>query len=168
MVLVGVGVMYKLSRPVPPVDSMPSTAAAAPVNVTAAPTADSPAMLAYRRAREHIASNHLREAVVALKEAIGHDPQFGEAWYQLGAAQANLAIGQVNANADAAVAMMEEAVRSKKHARNLMNAGELRVWTPAQTAQARSDLDNALADIDQVMGDRTSLIAAMEIWAGAR
>lgn len=125
----------------------------------------SPALAAYEQAKQQISIGDMRAAVAALDTAIGHDSQFAEAWYQRGAAQTRLAIEAVRSSEDAAIDWFTRGVESKKRARALISAGETRVWTPEQIAQVNSDLQNALADVDQLLEDRATLVAALQLWA---
>lgn len=127
--------------------------------------ADTPALAAYEQAKAAIAGGQMRAAVESLQQAIAHDEQFAEAWYQLGAAQTRLAIEAVRSDEELAVSLYRQAVASKQRARTLIEAGSLRVWTPQQVDQVRSDLGHALEDAEAVLADRPSLIAALHLWA---
>lgn len=148
-----------------PVGPETTVVSPAPVSVSAAAATGQPHLAAYDRAKRAITGGNLQVAVQHLQEAIAHDAQFAEAWYQLGAAQTRLAIQAINNDESRSLELFSEGVRSKKRARALIGAGETRVWTPAQTAQASSDLQQGLQEIDNLLDDRPTLIAALKLWS---
>jgi len=122
--------------------------------------------LAYQEAKRSIQASDLRSAVTALQRAIAQNPDFTEAYYQLGAAKTNLAIEEVRRDEHAAVELFREGVEAKKEARRLMNQSKYYVWDERQRAQARIDLREALRDVDAVLADEPSLIAALKTYGG--
>src|SRR5215470_15126327 len=54
-----------------------------------------PGEFSYQEAKRYIQASDLQGAVTALQRAIAQNPDFTEAYYQLGAAKTNLAIEEV-------------------------------------------------------------------------
>ena len=125
-----------------------------------------PGELAYQEAKRDIQASDLRGAITALQRAIAENPDFSEAYYQLGAAKTNLAIEEVRRDEHAAVDLFREGVEAKKAARRLMDQNKYYVWDERQRAQARVDLREALRDVDAVLADEPSLIAALKTYGG--
>ena len=121
---------------------------------------------AYQEAKRYIHANDLRGAVTALQRAIAQNPDFTEAYYQLGAAKTNLAIEEVRRDERAAIELFREGVEAKKEARRLMDQNKYYVWTERQRSQARVDVRDALRDVDAVLADEPSLIAALKTYGG--
>jgi tetratricopeptide (TPR) repeat protein len=121
---------------------------------------------AYQEAKRYIQASDLRSAVTALQRAIAQNPDLTEAYYQLGAAKTNLAIEEVRRDERAAIELFREGVEAKKEARRLMNQNKYYIWDERQRAQARVDLREALRDVDAVLADEPSLIAALKTYGG--
>jgi hypothetical protein len=96
------------------------------------------------------------------------DPEFGEAWYQLGAALTTQAVQIVGADEAAAIEKFDAGLAAKKTAGERMGRGALRVWDAFELRQAQEDLDLALADADAVRADRELLIAALYLQAATQ
>jgi tetratricopeptide (TPR) repeat protein len=125
-----------------------------------------PGASAYQEAKLYIQASDLRGAVTALQRAIAQNPDFTEAYYQLGAAKTNLAIEEVRHDERAAIELFREGVEAKKEARRLMDQNKYYIWTERQRSQARIDLREALRDVDAVLADEPSLIAALKTYGG--
>ena len=121
---------------------------------------------AYQEAKRYIQASDLRGAVTALQRAIAQNPDFTEAYYQLGAAKTNLAIEEVRHDERGAIELFREGVEAKKEAHRLMNQNKYYVWDERQRAQARIDLREALRDVDAVLADEPSLVAALKTYGG--
>jgi tetratricopeptide (TPR) repeat protein len=130
----------------------------------AAPTEAFPGQFAYQEAKGLIQANDLRAAVNSLRHAIEQNPEFSEAYYQLGAAKTNLAIQEVRRDERTAIELFREGVEAKKQARHLMNLNKYYVWNERQREQARTDLREALRDVDAVLADEPSLVAALKMY----
>lgn len=135
-----------------------------PARPQATPT--DPALRAYAEAKQHVASGDLESARTALTQAVAKDPQFAEAWYQLGATETNLAIETVNADEGRAVQLFREGVDHKRTAEGLMRQGAYRVWTPAQQEEAWSDLQQGLEGVDELLADDETLVTVLRMYAG--
>lgn len=127
-----------------------------------------PGRVAYETAKQAVFRGELEPAIRALEQATSENPDFTEAWYQLGAARSNLAIATVESDESAAVSLFYDAVSAKRQAQLLMDQGLFWVWDEAAQAEARSDLANALEDVDEVMANEEALVAALRIYAAAR
>jgi tetratricopeptide (TPR) repeat protein len=123
-----------------------------------------PGQFAYRAAKVDIQDNNLRAAVDSLEQAIEQNPEFSEAYYQLGAAKTNLAIEQVRYDERSAIQLFREGVAAKRKAHHLMSLNKFYVWNEQQREQAWKDLREALRDVDAVLADETSLVAALKMY----
>lgn len=105
------------------------------------------------------------EAKKHFEKATELNPELTEAWYDLGACNSRLAIQAAGEHRDAeALALLRKSVEDKKKARVLMNAGKFFVWKDArQQAQARSDVENALHDIETMINDDDLMLNALKI-----
>jgi tetratricopeptide (TPR) repeat protein len=148
-----------------------------PVPVTAAPASpaqilalDRTARAAYEHAKTAYRRNDLAEVERQLQSAVERQPDFTEAWYNLGACRSELALEAVRSNDESrALYLFRTAVDCKRQAKALMDSGVWWVYLSHQEqARVRSDVENALADADEVLADERSLLAAMRIWAMAR
>lgn len=147
----------------------PSPRALAPAATRAEvspPSEAFPGQFAYQEAKGYIQVNDLRAAVNSLTRAIEQNPEFAEAYYQLGAAKTNLAIQQVRYDERTAIELFREGVDAKKQARHLMSLNKYYVWNERQRERAWSDLREALRDVDAVLADEPSLIAALKMYGG--
>jgi tetratricopeptide (TPR) repeat protein len=131
---------------------------------TAAPTEAFPGQFAYREAKGLIQVNDLPAAVSSLRRAIAQNPEFSEAYYQLGAAKTNLAIQEVHHDERTAIDLFREGVEAKKQARHLMSLNKYFVWNERQREQAWTDLREALREVDAVLADEPSLVAALKMY----
>jgi tetratricopeptide (TPR) repeat protein len=141
----------------------PPTPTAAPTEAVAHAEAF-PGQFAYLEAKGLIQANDLRAAVISLRHAIEQNPEFSEAYYQLGAAKTNLAIQEVRYDERTAIDLFREGVEAKKQARHLMSLNKYYVWNERQREQAWTDLREALRDVDAVLADEPSLVAALKMY----
>lgn len=127
---------------------------------------DADVMRVYEAGRDAVRSGDLASGAAHLERAVALQPDFTEAWYNLGAALSNLAIQATRAgDEDLAVRLFRKAVDSKKRSKALMDRGVWYLYGPADQAEVRSDVQNALEDADDVLADEKSLRAALRIWA---
>jgi hypothetical protein len=141
----------------------------------AAPTPSSPpglsrdVLYAYQSAIQAVRASSLDEARNLLKMAVELQPDFTEAWYNLGATTSRLAMAAAAESRDQeALALFREAVQEKRRAQALIDEGKWFVYkTREEQDQVISDLRHALEDADAVMADEASLLAAMRIWAAS-
>lgn len=133
----------------------------------AAPT-PFPGKTNYEAAKQAVFRNDMETAIARLEEAVNENADFTEAWYQLGAARSNLAIDTVLADETAAVMLFHDAVAAKRQAQALMDQGIFWVWDAQAQAEARSDLELALEDADEVTANEESLVIALRLYAAAR
>jgi Tfp pilus assembly protein PilF len=123
---------------------------------------------AYEAAKPAVASGDYEIARISFEKAIAADTTFTEAWYNLGATLAMLSISAMRQGDETgAVDLFRQAVAAKKRARELISRGRWYVYqTKTEQDQVVSDLENALADADEVMNDERSLVPALKLWAG--
>jgi tetratricopeptide (TPR) repeat protein len=145
----------------------PGTLAPAATRAELAPSTEAfPGQFAYQEAKGYIQANDLRSAVSALQRAIEQNPEFAEAYYQLGAAKTNLAIQQIRYDERSAIGLFRAGVDAKKQARHLMRLNKYYVWNERQRERAWSDLREALRDVDAVLADEPGLVAALKMYGG--
>lgn len=145
----------------------PPPASSAPIAQAPEAAASSEAFrgqFAYGEAKEHIQGNNLRAAIGSLEQAIAQNPEFSEAYYQLGAAKTNLAIEEVRYDERSAIQLFREGVAAKKEAHHLMSLNKFYVWNAQQREQAWNDLREALRDADAVLADEASLVVALKMY----
>jgi len=123
----------------------------------------------YEHAKDAVYQSDLERAESDLSNAVSIKPDFTEAWYNLGATQANRAIELTRQHHEHdAVIMFKKAVESKKRSRELMIQGKWFEYEGQERTQVRSDVEHALADADEVINDEASLIKALWLWADAK
>lgn len=160
--MLGLLVACRRESPHPP----PAAPSAASIYTGAASTAEAfPGQSAYQEAKGLIRQRDLRAAIQSLQRAIEANPEFAEAWYQLGAAKANLAIQEVRSDEAAAVQLFREGVEAKKQALHLMRLGKCYVWDAEQRKRAWADVQEALRGVDEVLADRRVTVAALKSYA---
>jgi len=122
----------------------------------------------YEHAKDAVYQSDLTRAESDLSNAVRIKPDFTEAWYNLGATQARIAINLTREHHEHdAVLMFRKGVGSKKKARDLMIQGKWFEYEGQDRIQVRNDVEMALADADEVINDDVSLIKALWLWAGA-
>ncbi len=147
-----------------------AAAAETPAAPTPPPGLSAPAWEAYVAARKAIYDNNLVEGQARFKEAIAAQPDFTEAWDNLGATTSRRALEAAGAGRDAeALTLFRESVTQKRRSSDLIAEGKWFVYLkPEEQAGVVSDLQHALEDADAVLADEDSLLAAMRIWAARR
>jgi len=121
----------------------------------------------YEHAKDAVYESDLTRAESDLSNAVRIKPDFTEAWYNLGATQARMAINLTREHREhEAVLMFRTAVESKKRARELMIQEKWFEYEGQQRTQVRYDVEQALADADEVIHYDASLIKALWLWAG--
>jgi tetratricopeptide (TPR) repeat protein len=160
---VGCALLWGCHRQSEP-DQAATTAASAQATAQAVEQKPTPGLAAYNEAKDYILSENYQASIVALERAVEQDPDFAEAWYQLGASRTHMAIRQVRYDEQTAVRLFREGVDAKRTAKQLMSLGKYFVWDEPQRTQAWSDLSKALEDVDAVLADEPSLIAALRMW----
>ncbi len=131
------------------------------------PALNPQARAAYERARTEHQQGKVAAMQSSLEEAVRYQPDFTEAWYNLGACRANRALQSIRADDEAAaLEFFRTAVEAKRKAQGLMEQGVWFVYlTESEQGQVREDVDSALEDADEVMEDEAALLQAMRLWA---
>jgi hypothetical protein len=122
----------------------------------------------YEKAKQAVMVGDTRRAKELLEQATKLGPEICEYWYQLGAAESNLAIEIVNQSESEAVRVFGDAVDHKREALRLMSLGQCRIWTDDEREQARADGQAGLAESEAVLSDPVSLVAALKMYAAQR
>ena len=140
----------------------------APADADADRRSKIPGMSDYDDAREAVAANELKRAVASLQRAVAANGECAEYWYNLGAAQANLAIATVNDSESDAVRIFGESVDSKRRALELMNEGKFQFYDADEQAQVKRDAEMGLMNAEEVLRDPVALATALKMYADAR
>ena len=129
---------------------------------------DNRARAAYESAKGDYTRGDLAAMQKSLEQALKFQPDFTEAWYNLGACRGNRALEAIRAEDEGgALALFRSAVDAKRKAKELMDQGVWYVYlTSAEQEQTREDVEAALEDADAVLDDEESLLAAMRLMAG--
>lgn len=162
--------------PAPPPEARPEPdgagASAAPVSseTVTGDVLPAEAFTAYDAARAAVRARNYDEAKRQFLIAVQVEPDFTEAWYNLGATNGVLSLAEAGAGGDAeAVALFREGVEAKKRARDLIDQGKWFVYkTEAEQSQVKDDLRHALEDADDVLADEPSLLVALRLQAQGR
>ncbi|MBI2264437.1 MAG: hypothetical protein HYU64_04615, partial [Armatimonadetes bacterium] len=121
-------------------------------------------MADYKKAIDAVQAEQYEEAQALLEKAVSQNSEFTEAWYNLGATRGVLAVIAAHENNDsAALHYFREAVAAKRRAKDLMDQGKFVFYNKSQQDEVRSDVEHALEDADEVMGDERSLLIALRI-----
>jgi len=130
---------------------------------------DERAGAAYERAKGDHSRGDLAAMQESLELAVRYQPDFTEAWYNLGACRGNRALEAIRAEDEAgALELFRSAVEAKRKAKALMDQEVWYVYlTKQEQQQVRDDVEAALEDADAVMADEASLLAAMRLMAGS-
>src|SRR5262249_40630225 len=83
----------------------------------------------YDAAREAAAGDDLVQTIAGLERAVAADPDFAEAWYELGVAREHRAAALVDDDEPAAVHLFREAVVARKRARALFLLDKAALWS---------------------------------------
>lgn len=129
------------------------------------PPPDFPGWADYEAAKGLIYNGDLDGAIVRLESAVRLTYDFGEGWYQLGAAQANRAVELVDYDEGRALSLLHASIDNKRRARDLLIAGASRVWTADEKAQALADVEEGLRDADELLANDALALAALRLYA---
>lgn len=123
------------------------------------------AMQAYDQAKQAVWESKLSLAQDLLKESVDLKSDFTEAWYNLGATQARLAvIAAKSDDSQTAIRLFRDAVESKKKARELMIQNKWFEYVDDERVKARSDVENALQYADETLASETHLVEVLKSW----
>jgi hypothetical protein len=165
LTLGGMGAACRRSSPPPPPVVDPTGAPAAATTGDLRPLAP-PALARYREAQDFVRSGRLDQAQAALEAAVAAEPEFTEGWYNLGATYSNQAVRDAGRGLDvAALDFVRKGVTAKSRARDLMKADVWFLYDASQREIVRSDVAQALEDVDTVLADPESLLAALRLRA---
>ncbi len=123
------------------------------------------AWLSYEDAKDAVYNRDYERAEQDFQNALRLKPDFTEAWYNLGATQANHAIAMINDSEHAAAEKFREAVESKKKARDLMMADKWFVYEGDERTEVRYDVEQALEYADELVANESHLVEALHMWA---
>jgi tetratricopeptide (TPR) repeat protein len=129
---------------------------------------DRRALAAYENAKGDYLRGDLAAMQKSLEQAVQHQADFTEGWYNLGACRGNRALEAIRTEDEqGALALFRAAVDAKRKAKDLMDQGVWFVYlTEAEQQQVRDDVEAALEDAEAVLEDEESLLAAMRLMAG--
>jgi hypothetical protein len=113
--------------------------------------------------RQALATKDTEESSHLLEEAVHANPRLAEAWYALGRLRLKLAPEIVKTDEMRGVMMFREGLQAEREALGLLDAGKVTVWSKAEEEEARTALARDLLNVDEVMGDQESLLAALRL-----
>jgi len=113
--------------------------------------------------RQGLAATDTEESLRLLHEAVHANPHLAEAWYAIGRLKLKLAPDIVKTDELHGVRMFREGLEAEREALALLDAGKLTVWNQAEEEQAREALARDLQNVDEVMADQESLLAALRL-----
>ncbi len=131
---------------------------------------DQEAQAAYQRAKEAFRRDDLAAMQAELEAAVSSQPDFTEAWYNLGACRGERALAAIRVGDEQqALALFRSAVDAKREAKALMDRELWWIYRPGpEQDQVRYDVEQALADAEEVLADEASLLGAMRLMAMMR
>jgi hypothetical protein len=127
-----------------------------------------PGRAEYDRAKSAIVARDMPRAIELLTQATRADAEVCEYWYDLGAAESNRAIDVVYDSSSDAVHLFESSVDHKTESLRLMDLGKCAIWTGPQRQEAHAAAVAGLRDADEVLRDKASLVAALQMYADQR
>jgi tetratricopeptide (TPR) repeat protein len=110
-----------------------------------------------------LATQDTEEALRLLQDAVHANPKLAEAWYAIGRIKMKLAPEIVKTDESKGVLIFREGLEAEREALALLDRGHRTVWSATEEDEARMTLASDLQDVDQVMGDRESLLAALRV-----
>ena len=113
--------------------------------------------------RQALATQDTAEALRLLHDAVRVNPKLAEGWYAIGRIKMKLAPEIVKTDENKGVVIFREGLEAEREALALLDTGHRTVWSATEEEEARMTLANDLQDVDQVMGDRESLLAALRV-----
>jgi hypothetical protein len=122
---------------------------------------DIPGMEHDQAARQSMWDGDSRTAVTELRLATGALLDCPEYGYNLGAAQANLAIEVVHAIESEALGLSGESGEAKRRALQLMDEGRRRFDDEAEQERVRLDAEMGLEGADEILENEEALLAAL-------
>lgn len=113
--------------------------------------------------REALATQDTEESLRLLQAALQANRNLAEAWYALGRLKLKLAPDIVKTDEVRGVAVFREGLEAEREALALLEAGKVTVWSKAEEEQARMALAVDLLNVEEVMADHESLLAALRL-----
>ncbi len=181
ILVVGVGPLFVVvplgcgrSEPAPrsAQDSLPSTVPALETLDLARPymkaeEPDRAGLAEYREAGHAVSAGDVARGIVLLERSVALDPDFAEAWYQLGAARSNQAIDDVDVDEAGAAQLFRSAVDAKRRAQALMLLGKATLWSDEERAQSQAALAEALRDVDELLVSDARIVDGLRLYRAA-
>jgi tetratricopeptide (TPR) repeat protein len=163
-VILGLLACRRAATPEPAPPATPLAAPSVPA-ATLRPLAPD-ALARYREAQHFVTAGDLDEARSRFERAVALEPDFTEAWYNLGASYANQAVRDAGRGDDvSAVDCFRRGVAAKLRARTLMNDGQWFLYRGRERTIVLHDVEEALRDAEAVMADESSLLTALRLRA---
>jgi hypothetical protein len=113
--------------------------------------------------RQALATQDTEESLRLLQAAVQANRNLAEAWYALGRLKLKLAPDIVKTEEARGVVVFREGLEAEREALALLDAGKVTVWSKAEEEQARMALAQDLLNVDEVMADHESLLAALRL-----
>lgn len=116
----------------------------------------------FHAAQQAILGADLVLGIASLEQAVAIDPDFGEAWFQLGEARHLLALIRISNDADAeALALERGAIDALRMARQLLDRGSARTLDAFDLDAMRRETVEKLAQIDPLPADDRAATARL-------
>jgi hypothetical protein len=116
----------------------------------------------FHAAQQAILGMDLVLGIERLEQAVALDPDFGEAWFQLGEARHLLALIRVSNDVDAeALALERDAVAALRAARQLLDRGSARTLDAFDLDAMRTETAAKLAELDPLPTDDREALARL-------
>lgn len=113
-------------------------------------------------AQQAVLGTDLTLGIERLEQAVALDPEFGEAWFQLGEARHLLALVRVSNDADAeALALERGAIAALHTARQLLDRGSARTLDAFDLDATRRETAAKLAELDPFPADDREALARL-------
>jgi hypothetical protein len=113
--------------------------------------------------RQGLATTDPEESLRLLQEAVRANPRLAEGWYAIGRIKLKLAPDIVKTDESHGVLVFREGLEAEREALALLDAGKVTVWNKAEEEEARVAMARDLQNVDEVMGDQESLLAALRL-----
>lgn len=116
----------------------------------------------YRAQHAILGGTDLVAGIAGLEQAVALDPEFGEAWFQLGEARHLLAMIRVSNDAEVeALALERGAIDALRMARQLLDRGSARTLDAFELDATRRETGEKLAQLEQLPAEDRAALARL-------
>jgi hypothetical protein len=116
----------------------------------------------YRAQHAILGGTDLVAGIAGLEQVVALDPEFGEAWFQLGEARHLLALIRISNDADAeALALERSAIEALRMARQLLDRGSARTLDAFDLDATRRETGEKLAQLELLPAEDEAALARL-------